>query len=337
MVSSPLLLGFEVQQPSGTARSNIQVLCSNETTNQSQALNTGTDGKLIFNLGDTKEFSKGWSEEDVINVSSLYQAYEQTFNFTIPAAGTTIAINDTSGVNVGSFTGGIGMTVGTLILVTKVATPSLRYFTSQEFLDYFDTVDSNTDAENGIKIQQLILIGQGVEAGIDSSTNSKFDSNDGSYYSSSVMEGGESPEYHDAKYNNQKAYFVDFTPIQTLTTFEANDNQEGTTASWDSLTETDNEIVVDKATGRISIVDSSQYPEVGARQVRITYVFGRATTPQDIKELAIVETGVRMLGAAFIEKRIKNLSDVEIGDLSSFMTFRNKVIRKYRNAFIRPT
>ena len=66
MPSSALLLGFTVEQPSGTARANIQVTCSNESTSQSVIKNTASEGKVIFNLGATLDFSKGWAVGDII-------------------------------------------------------------------------------------------------------------------------------------------------------------------------------------------------------------------------------------------------------------------------------
>ncbi len=330
MVSSPLLIGLTIKLE-GTATANLNATCTNEATNQSTTKTTASDGKLIFNLGSTKDFSQGWLVGNVISVAVIYTSYEQKFSFTIPAQGNSVAIRDASGIAVGTFLGGSGMSVGTLLLASAPSLPSLRYFTGQEFLDYLSMVDKNTDSENGIDMTQLTRIGQGVEAGIDSDTNSKFDNNSGAYYSPNDMEGGESPEYHDTRYSAQSLYWTRFIPIQTLTTFEKNNNGEGREPDWETLTEAAFKISVHKATGRIKIINSGELGEIGADHVRITYTFGRATVPQDIKQLAIIETARKLLGAAFLKGRVKKLDDVVVGDLTEFMNFRNRVIQRYKN------
>ncbi len=329
MVSSPLLVGFVVRV-SGTATADLNATCRNETTDQATTKTTGSDGKVIFNLGSTVDFSKGWNVSAKVSVVVSYRAFEQTFGFTIPAVNVDITIRDRSGNTVGTFKGGSGMD-GALDLVAVAELPSLRYFTSQEFLDYLNMVDTNTDAENGIDFLQLTRIGEQVEQGIDSETNTKFDNNSGSFYKPSDIEGGENPEFHDVKYSAQSTYFTRFKPINSVSTFAKNNNGEGQSTDFETLTEANNDIAIDKATGRIKIIDSGEIPEIGIRHVKITYTFGRATTPNDIKHLAIVETARRMMGAAFLKSRIKKLDDVTLTDLDEFMSFRTRIIRKYKN------
>ncbi|MEK0337256.1 MAG: hypothetical protein QQN41_07475, partial [Nitrosopumilus sp.] len=55
------------------------------------------------------------------------------------------------------------------------------------------------------------------------------------------------------------------------------------------------------------------------------------TTPQDIKELAIIMPARRLMGAAFLKSRILKLDDTTIGDITEFTTLQNKIIKKYRN------
>ncbi len=316
---------------SDTATPNLNLTCTNEATAQSTTKTTVSDGKVLFNLGSTVDFSKGWNVGDKVSVVAIYTSFEQKFSFTIPAVGSTINIKDNSGSNVGSFIGGSGMSNGFLDLVASPSIPSLRYYTSQEFLDYFNLKTKEDDAENGIELLQLTRIGQQVEQEIDSMTNTKFDSNSGSFYSPSDVEGGESPEYHDVRFSSQYSYYTKFIPINSVTTFEKNNNGEGQTPDWETLTETDNQITIDNATGRIKIIDGAEIPEVGARHVRITYTFGRSSAPQDVKELAIMMTGRRMVQAAFIKSRILKLDDTTTGDISEFTNFKNKIVKKYRN------
>ncbi len=92
-------------------------------------------------------------------------------------------------------------------------------------------------------------------------------------------------------------------------------------------------INLDTKTGRIRITDPVNNPEEGARHARANYNFGRSTVPNDIKQLAIVQTGVHIMGSAFVRGRIgdKNTSLGFPTDVQFFQNFRNKVIRKYKN------
>ena len=229
------------------------------------------------------------------------------------------------------------MSFGTLALATVPSLPSLRYFTGQEFLDQFQLKTTDQDSENGISMVQLARIGEQVEGEIDSLTNSKFDDNDGAFYSPSVMEGGVSPELHDQRYSTQDSYFTKFIPINSVTTFQKNNNGEGQSTDFETLTASDNDIAVDNVTGRVKIIDSGELPATGAGHVKITYTFGRSTTPQDIKQLAIMMTGRRMVQSAFIKSRIKELDDTTTGDISEFTNFKNRTIRRYKNHSILPS
>ena len=177
---------------------------------------------------------------------------------------------------------------------------------------------------------QLTRIGEQVENEIDSLTNTKFDDNNGAFYSPTIF-GAESPELHDVRYHSQALYFTRFIPINSVTTFQKNNNGEGQSTDFETLTTTDNDISIHNITGRIKIIDSGEIPEVGAAHVKITYTFGRSITPQDIKQLAIMMTGRRMGQAAFIKSRILELDDVTSGDVSEFNSFRDRILRKYRN------
>ena len=83
MPSTPLLIGLTVKV-SGTATANLNVTTTNETTAQSKTSTTASDGKVIFNLGDTSDFSKGWNIGDKVSVIAIYTSFEQKFSLTIP-------------------------------------------------------------------------------------------------------------------------------------------------------------------------------------------------------------------------------------------------------------
>jgi len=114
-------------------------------------------------------------------------------------------------------------------LVAVSTSLALRYFTVEEFLDYHNLKDYNTDSENGIRPQQIVLIGTSVEIGIDNDARTKFDNNSGSYYSVTN-------EYHDARFERQNNYYLKNTPIINLTKFEITQNSEGTNnLTWENL------------------------------------------------------------------------------------------------------
>ena len=168
-------------------------------------------------------------------------------------------------------------------------------------------------------------------------TNTKFDDNSGAFYLPSAIDGRESPEFHDAKYFNSDVFYTSFIPINSVTTFQVNQQAPGGSTNFITLTAAADEINIDPQTGRISIINSSKYPAEGPRQVKVTYTFGRANTPKDITMLAIVMTGLRMMGATFIKNKMLNFDEITLTDLESIEAFKNRIIRKYRNFTIAPT
>lgn len=492
MVSSPHIIGLTVKDSDGAALSNVQVSCRVESTNESVSKNTGSDGKVVFNLGSSSDFPSGYNAGDVVSFYSLYQGFGNSFSYAVPAVGSEVSVSDDQGVSIGtaSFAG----LQGSFLVNVTVSSPSLRYFTVQEFLDYFNLKDLNSDSENGVKVQRVVSVGESVEAGIDADTNSKFDSNSGSFYSPGDVEGGESPEYLDVKRDDQRDFFLRFKPVQSLSRFEVTSLSEGSvlddwknlvfvrldscdaTSGWsagtdgsvslnstpssvnegdgalnlvksgattaavtysktfgsgyhfgslrklnvdyyiedrDDLASSDavelrfgqdssnyfsqtwdrsdlssagwntlgfgkdstnvtvtgspvvencdyfavvvttvassttisagdqrlddvrlnekDRVVFDKVTGRVRITDSDDWGQKGARHARAVYTFGRSSVPADIRELAIIDTGVRILGSAFVRSRILNKSDAEQRSLRWFDDFRMRVILKYKN------
>lgn len=211
------VVSIRIQYPSGTNLANVNATLRNENTNESETLTSNSNGEVIWNIGN---LPSGFQRQDKITVFSLYQGFQQSFAFAIPDTGESVDVKDNSGVSVGTATGG-GLSNGTLVLVAVPTAPSLRYFTVQEFLDYFNLEVYSVDNEKGIKTQRIVLAGQAIELMIDNMTRSKFDNNSGSYYSVTN-------EYHDAKFERQNNYFLKSTPIISMTKFEIIQQAEGT-------------------------------------------------------------------------------------------------------------
>ena len=313
------VVALKIYYPAGTALADINVSLRNESTNERKTKTTNAAGEAVFNLGDPQEFPSGFTVGDKFTYYVIYQGYEGYQSGTVArAGGTTIS----------------------LVLSELAAAPSLRYFSPQEFLDFFnlemydstDEATADTHREYKVKLQRLVQIGEGVEQEIDSETNTKFDNNSGSYYSRT--------EYIDT---NRKldSYFLSRRPVVSITTFATTQLKESSTleypndtSDWSALTE-DTNFMLDSDTGRVVVVTSSNKPITRRRGIYADYKYGRSTVPNDIKMLAMVWTA-QMMGvpAAFLRNRIVGMTDHPPSSDSNFdavfNNYKNKVLDRYR-------
>ena len=202
------IFGVTVYDTDGTTASygtygSLSVTIRNESTNESQTKNTIEDSKVVFNLAS---FTSGWTGGDRISYLVLYQGYE---------ASESVIVQDTGGTQVD------------LTLVALTVAPSLRYFTPQDFLDYFNLSVYDEDNANGIKPETIVKVGQMVEKRIDSLTYRKWDDNAGSYYD-------HTDELHTVK-TNQKIFWLKNTPVQEITRFEVNIGLSSQAEDWKNI------------------------------------------------------------------------------------------------------
>lgn len=258
-----------------TAKQNVSVTLTNQTNpSETQQGDTDGNGQIIFNLAN---FDTDWEAGDIIEIYALYASTEATDTFQAT-----------------------GSTDRTLTLATRTSSAELRYFTTTEFLDTVQMNESAVDSKNGLSAGTIQLVGEAQEDHIDRILGQKFDSNGGEYYTVTQ-------ELHNSlgvprtwggigmiNVYSQHLYFTRQAPIISLTTFEVNLQGPDQDADWETLTEADNEITVRLEYGRIKINDSTNYPAAGKDQVRITYTYGYATVPNDIKRLAILMTARAM-------------------------------------------
>jgi len=305
MAGSYPVYGIVYDTDGTTPLASVTVTARNESTNYTITEITNASGEYILDLGN---LTGGWNDGDNITVYITYTSKEKVVTFEIDTA---------------TYPGGYEQNL-TLVSVS-ISIAQLRYYTIQDFLDFFNLKSYETDAENGIKVQRIIKVGKMVEKGIDEDTGSVFDDNEGSYYSKT--EHIDTDEY-------QQFYHVSKLPVISVTTCATTDSDQETvpdytnnSSSWTSLTE-GTDFVIDLDTGRIQIVNSTYYPITRRWGLYLVYTYGRSTVPEDIKQLSIIETGLKLLGANVVKSKVTG-HDKETGDLDWFTRYRNTVVSRY--------
>ena len=306
MASGPYNIPLIIQYPSGTALANVNVTVRIESTNESHTETTNSAGEVIFGLGNTGHYPSGWRIGDVFSYTVFYTGFEASGSNTITS---------------------IPFPATTVVLTAVPTAPTLRYYVPQEFLDYFNLKIYEDDKENGIKLQQLVKIGESVEGEIDTDCNSVFDDNNGSYYSHS--------EYFDTDKFNREV-FLTKKPISSITnvyttqaTEDSAPDYTNNTDSWTSLTE-GTDFITDLTTGRIVVTNSSFYPISRRWGLYAVYKYGRSSVPNDIKQLAIIETGIRMGLGAVTKAKIGDQNATSTDFMEWFNSYRMRIINKYQ-------
>ena len=100
-------------------------------------------------------------------------------------------------------------------------------------------------------------------------------------------------EYHDGKNLGElQVYFVRNKPVISVSEFSTTTNDKTigpANSTYNALTDNDH-YVLDKETGRFSILDPQKDPSVGTFRARFAYVWGRSTVPSDIRRLTVLVT-----------------------------------------------
>lgn len=281
MSTNPYPINITLYDTDGsTVATSKLVVMRNGTTSETSSGTTNGSGEVIL---DASNFDSGYTNSDVLTIWST-------------DGDKTVYTTHTIDTGAGSHT-----TTLTYIDLSGGTTVSLRYFTASQFREFYNIDEYNSSSNPaGLKTSQIERIGAGVELEIDRVTKSKFDNNDGSYYAAT-------DEYHDVNYKYQKDFFSRYGPIIDVSKFEVNTEVEGATASYTNLDATDyvNYWSYDSETGKFRIEDSAYYPSVGPKQVRMTYTYGMATVPNDIKSLAMLMTARQMAQAGLMSLAIK--------------------------------
>ncbi|KKM32388.1 hypothetical protein LCGC14_1565790 [marine sediment metagenome] len=301
-MASPYSVALKIQYPSGTNLNNVNVTVRNEATNESKTLATNSSGEVMFNLGQASQFPSGWAVGHIFSYIVSYTAFEFSGSHTIVSGKATFT--------------------RTVVLISVPTAPSLRLFKPQEFLDFFNLKIYEDDQANGIKMQQLVRIGEGVELGIENNVDTKFDS---TYTFTELIDTN----------GHDDIYLISKIPILSLTTVATTQNDEGTTpdydnniAEWTSLTD-GTDYTYNAETGRLQITNGSYMPITRKNGLYVAGTYGRTTVPVDIKTLAILETGLMMLGASFIKATLPEFADVDTKNLTWFKNYRTAVLGHY--------
>ncbi len=205
MPGNPHTFAIRVFDTDGTTRfsSSVRVTIRNESSNKEIEKNTNASSEAVFNLSNLEE---GWSLGDRISYFVLYQGYEASGSVVVKSGGGT-QVN--------------------LTLVAVTVSYTLRYFTVQEWLDYFDMSVFDEDDANGIKPETIVKVGQMVEQRIDDLTYRKWDDNAGNYYSYTN-------EYHLVQ-AGQRVFYLENTPVNSISIFEVNINGTSQKEEWKNI------------------------------------------------------------------------------------------------------
>jgi len=136
-------------------------------------------------------------------------------------------------------------------------------------------------------------------------------------------------EYIDAK-KLQEDFFLEHKPVKELVYFAINTSEEDSTPSWTELTVDDDEIELDKETGRIRINDSDNYPEEGSQQTRAIYLVGNPSVPQDIKKLAMLMLARDIIQSTVGRALLKGNNEFTPSSFTVFDTQIDSIMANYR-------
>ena len=303
-MANPYVIAGKVYDTDGTTiLANIKVTARNERTNKLLTCVTNSAGEYAF---DASNFEGSYVNGDIVTVFIIYSNSEDYEEHTIDVSAGGISTLD-------------------LTLVVVPASGALRYVTVQEFYDYFHLT---VGGEGTPLTNEIVAVGILVEDEIDRMCNQKFDTDDGDYYTVT-------DEYHDAVSKYQADWFLEKTPLISITTFKVNSAEENDTASWTTLTEVANQIKVDKRTGRIRITgdvdddSTSNYPEPGVKQIKVTYTYGQST-PRDIKKLTILMMAKDLMQGTVARALFRGQDSFKTDHYNVFDTQIKSILSRYR-------
>jgi len=208
---------------------------------------------------------------------------------------------------------------------STLATPTVPVQVSTYYCSLADVADylnlSISQDSGNAKSHQVLKIIEFASAEVDRATGLSFKSN---------VVATAAYEYHDGHpLGYQQVYFTRNRPLISVQSFETTSNDETigpVNSTYEVLADFD-DMVIDKETGKISIIDPRRMPSRGPFRVRIAYTWGSTVVPKDIKRLTVLyvtrDLATTTLGRNIIEGREKNI------DLSALNSEIKAIVDRY--------
>lgn len=281
MTGIPLLIYGQITE-SGTGVNAITVKCRNETTNEVGTTTTDSGGLYLFDLSNTLSFPSGWTNGNQVTIYTIYSNFEgqETVTIALPLYGYEQNI----------------------VLSAVTDSELIDYCTIQ---DVYDELDAKTASD--ISTLRIIKAIQRAEGLIDLKTGTAFkevtitnEVHTGDRYSLDT-----SPDQLDTiwgvnvrrdgtfnRYSNRVK--TEFHPIISITSLSINQAGYSSADSWTALTQQTGSggdyYLEDTKAGVIDFL--TNFPNVGKRSWKVTYVYGYdrdSTDRQVISMLKVVE------------------------------------------------
>ena len=280
----PLLIFGQITE-SSIGVDTITVKCRNETTNDVGTTTTNDIGLYIFDLSDSNLFPNGWTDGDQITIYTIYKSFEGQTTFTIELPNYGYETN--------------------IALSAVVDSELIDYCVVQ---DVYDELDAKTSSD--ISASRIVKAVQRAEGLIDTKTGTSFkaititdETHTADRYSLDT-----SPDNLDTIYalgslrgdsmsgaslNRVKTYFA---PIVSISSLSINSAGVSAADSWTALTEQSGSsgdfIIEDADAGIIDFL--TNYPRIGKRSWKLTYVYGYSRSSTDRRVTSILKVAERL-------------------------------------------
>lgn len=280
----PLLVYGQITE-SGTGVNAITVKLRNNSTNNVAATTTTSNGLYLFDLSDTSLFADGYSNNQSITVYTIYSNFEGETTFIIAVP-----------------------------IYSYLKNIDLNAVTDSKLIDYckvqdvYDELDAKTNSD--ISAARIVKAIQRAEGLIDLKTNTSFkkitvtdEVHTVDRYSIET-----SSAYLDTinpPYSNRTDYWgsgiknrvrTKNYPIVSITSLSTNSAGFNAADSWTARTEqtglSGDFLIADANAGIIDFVNN--YPRVGDRSWKITYIYGYNRDSTDRRVISLIRVVERL-------------------------------------------
>ena len=284
MANFPLLVYGQVTE-SGTGVDAITVKLRNNSTNDVASTTTDSNGIYLFDLSDKTLFANGYTDNQSISTYTIYKNFEGQTTFTIDLPTYGYQKN---------------------IALSAITDSQLISYTPAQYV--YDELDAKTATD--ISVARIVNAIQRAEGLIDLKTNTSFKqiTVTDEVHSVDRYSIETSPVYLDTispLFNSRTDYWgaglqnrvkTNYGPVVSITSLSTNSAGYGSADSWTALTQQTGSagdyILVDANAGIIDFVDD--YPRLGYRSWKITYVYGYNRDSTDRRVIALLKVVERL-------------------------------------------